>query len=141
MNNEKIYQIRYNTHSTSDSDRWRLLCDGEEILVSEIKIKSKVYTTEDFIEGVGLKYHVTCQGVLKVKDGVAHINEYDNSKKRHILKTISYRILGTSITVGGAYLFGLSIEMSSLLGVGELLFKPVIYFLHERFWFNFVKIK
>lgn len=138
---EKIYQIRYNTHSKSDQDRWRLICNGEEILVSEIKIKSKVYTTEDFIEGVGLKYHVTCQGVLEIKNNIAYINEYDNSKKRHLLKTISYRILGTSITVAGAYLFGLSIEMSSLLGVSELVIKPLIYFFHERFWFNFIKIK
>lgn len=138
---EKIYQIRYNTQSKSKNDRWRLLCDGEEILVSEIKIKSKVYTTEDFIEGVGLKYHVTCQGVLEIKDGIAYINEYDNSKKRHILKTISYRLLGTSITVGGAYIFGLSLQMSSLLGVGELIIKPLIYFFHERFWFKFIKIK
>lgn len=141
MSKEKIYQIRYNTHSKSSVDRWRLLCDGQETLVSEIKIKSRVFTTEDYIEGIGLKYHVTCQGVLKVKGGVAYIEEFDNSRKRHILKTISYRILGTGVTVFGAFLFGLSIEMSSLLGLGELVLKPIIYFLHERAWFRFAKIK
>jgi uncharacterized membrane protein len=140
-NKEKTYQIRYNTHSTSDKDSWRLICGDEEILVSNIIIKSKVITTKDFIEELGWKYHVTCIGVLKVKDGVAYINEVDNSTKRHILKTISYRVLGTSITVIGAYCFGLSIQMSSLLGMSELLIKPLIYFLHERLWFKFIKIK
>ena len=54
--------------------------------------------------------------------------------KRHILKTISYRILGTLITVISAYALGASFKMSSLLGVGELLIKQIVYFLHERVW-------
>ena len=59
---------------------------------------------------------------------------------RHILKTLSYRILGTITTVTTAYMLGASMELSSLLGVGELLFKPVIYFLHERVWYKFIRI-
>jgi uncharacterized membrane protein len=61
--------------------------------------------------------------------------------KRHILKTITYRILGTLTTVITAYLLGASLQISSLLGLGELLLKPIIYFLHERFWFKFIKLK
>lgn len=61
--------------------------------------------------------------------------------RRHILKTISYRILGTCTTILTAYLLGVSIELSSLIGVGELLFKPVIYFLHERAWWKFFPMK
>jgi len=65
----------------------------------------------------------------------------DYSLKRHILKTISYRILGTSTTVIIAYSLGASIQISSLLGVGELFVKPIIYFLHERMWYKYFKIK
>ena len=61
--------------------------------------------------------------------------------KRHILKTISYRILGTLITVISAYALGASFEMSSLLGVGVLLIKPIVYFLHERVWYKFIRVK
>lgn len=64
-----------------------------------------------------------------------------NGVKRHILKTISYRILGTSITVITAYLLGASIEISSLLGLGELLLKPIIYFIHERIWYKYIRMK
>jgi uncharacterized membrane protein len=60
----------------------------------------------------------------------------ENSLKRHILKTISYRILGTLTTVIIAYSLGASLKVSSMLGVGELVLKPVIYFLHERFGIN-----
>jgi uncharacterized membrane protein len=51
----------------------------------------------------------------------------DHSLKRHILKTISYRILGTLTTVIVAYSLGASLKVSSMLGVGELVLKPVIY--------------
>ena len=70
------------------------------------------------------------------------INKMEDSPLiRHVLKTFSYRILGTLTTVITAYLLGVSIELSSLLGIGELLIKPIIYFLHERVWYKFIRIK
>ena len=65
----------------------------------------------------------------------------EHSLKRHILKTISYRILGTLTTVIIAYSLGASLKVSSMLGVGELVLKPVIYFLHERLWYKYIRIK
>lgn len=65
----------------------------------------------------------------------------NSSIKRHALKTISYRILGTITTVLVAYNLGSSIKIASLLGVGELLLKPIIYFLHERIWYKYIKLK
>ena len=59
--------------------------------------------------------------------------------KRHIAKTISYRIIGTSITVITSLVLGASIEIASLLGVGELIIKPLAYFFHERIWYKYIK--
>ncbi len=59
-----------------------------------------------------------------------------NPLKRHLFKTISYRIMATSITIGTALILGLDIKASALLGVGEILVKPVFYFFHERVWYN-----
>lgn len=59
---------------------------------------------------------------------------------RHILKTVSYRILGTLTTVFTAYALGVSLELSSLLGVGELMIKPILYFFHERIWYKYIRI-
>ena len=61
------------------------------------------------------------------------------SYKRHLVKTVTYRILGTLITVMAAYLIGGSFKVASLLGLGELVLKPVIYFLHERVWYKYIK--
>lgn len=59
---------------------------------------------------------------------------------RHVLKTLSYRILGTLTTVVTAYSLGVSLELSSLLGVGELMIKPTLYFFHERVWYKYIRI-
>ena len=59
--------------------------------------------------------------------------------KRHIAKSITYRILGTTITIVLTLLAGLPIKWATIVGVSELILKPVIYFLHERFWFKWVK--
>lgn len=61
------------------------------------------------------------------------------SYKRHLVKTVTYRILGTLITIIAAYFIGGSLKVASLLGLGELLLKPVIYFLHERVWYRYIK--
>ena len=61
------------------------------------------------------------------------------SYKRHIAKTISWRIIGTidtmilSAIITGSWTIGLTI------GGVEVLTKMVLYFLHERAWYKFSK--
>ena len=59
--------------------------------------------------------------------------------KRHIAKTISYRILSTSIGVLLMWWISGSIKVGAAFGVAELIYKPIQYFLHERFWYKFIK--
>lgn len=89
------------------------------------------------------KWHISCQGHCEIKDNVAYIKtiKEESVLLRHILKTITYRFLATITTVLIAYSLGASLEVSSLLGVGELLIKPIIYFFHERVWYNFLSIR
>jgi uncharacterized membrane protein len=139
----KIYQIRFNTHSKDESDRWRLIENGNEIIVGHIIVDGHTYTTKDWIEEINdWKWHISCVGHCEIKNNVAHIKTIkdDYVVLRHILKTITYRFLGTLTTVIVAYSLGASLEVSSLLGVGELVLKPVIYFLHERAWYRFASI-
>ena len=138
----KTYQIRYNTQSTNDSDRWRLINDGEEILVSDIIINTQTKTTKDFIEGVGEKWHVTCDGVLQIRDGVAHIETKrpDNVIARHLAKTITWRIVGTLDTMILGWLITGSLKIGLAIGGTEVVTKMVLYFLHERAWFKWGKL-
>ena len=143
MKKIKTFQIRFNTQSRNECDRWRLIENGSETLVSDIVVNGHTYTTKDWIPELDeYKWHISCKGHCEIKNTVAYITtvKKESVLTRHILKTISYRILGTLITVGGAYSLGVSIELSSLLGIGELLLKPIVYFLHERIWYKFIRI-
>ncbi len=59
--------------------------------------------------------------------------------KRHIAKTVSYRIMGSLATVSISYALTKNIEISSMLGFSELLIKPLLYFFHERLWYKWIK--
>jgi uncharacterized membrane protein len=141
LENEKIYQIRYNTNSTNDSNRWRLICDGQEILVADIIINSQTYTTKDYIEGLGDKWHITCRGELTIENNVAHINfKKDNAIARHLAKTITWRILGSIDTMIISWFITGNLKMGLAIGGVEVLTKMILYFLHERAWWKFGKI-
>ena len=60
--------------------------------------------------------------------------------KRHLFKTISYRVVGTAVTVSTIYFLGGDIKLASLIGIGELLIKPILYLIHERVWYKWIKI-
>jgi uncharacterized membrane protein len=59
--------------------------------------------------------------------------------KRHIAKALTYRIIGSVVTIVVTYNAGLNIKWASLVGVSELLIKPFLYFIHERVWYKWVK--
>jgi uncharacterized membrane protein len=64
----------------------------------------------------------------------------NDSIARHVLKTLSYRIVSTLVTFVTAYIVGVSIEISALIGIGEILIKPIMYFMHERIWYKHIKV-
>ena len=58
---------------------------------------------------------------------------------RHIAKAISYRFLGTLQTTIIGYIFTGSLIIASSMGVVEMCIKPIMYFLHERLWYKWIK--
>ena len=59
------------------------------------------------------------------------------SYKRHILKTISWRILGTVDTILLSWFITGSWKLGLSIGGVEVITKMVLYFLHERAWYKF----
>lgn len=59
--------------------------------------------------------------------------------KRHIAKSVSYRLIGTLTTIILTVSAGLPLKWAGMVGIGELILKPVIYFLHERVWYRYIK--
>ena len=77
----KTYQIRYNTISKSEDERWRLIENGNETLVSDIFIDGYTHTTKDWLEEINdFKWHISCIGHCKIKNNIAYIKTIKDSK-------------------------------------------------------------
>lgn len=60
-------------------------------------------------------------------------------KKRHIAKTISYRLLSTLIGFTIMLVISGSVKVGAAFGIAELVYKPIQYYIHERIWYRWIK--
>ena len=59
--------------------------------------------------------------------------------KRHLAKTITWRIVGTLDTIILSGILTGSWVMGLTIGGVEIITKMILYFLHERAWYKFSK--
>ena len=59
--------------------------------------------------------------------------------KRHLLKTITWRIVGTIDTMILGWLVTGNLKIGLAIGGFEVLTKMVLYFFHERVWYKYIK--
>lgn len=76
-------------------------------------------------------YFIHERGWLKVgKDTTMY-------KYRHIIKSISWRIIGTADTILLTWLITDNLQIGFKVGAIEILTKMLLYFMHERAWHKF----
>lgn len=56
--------------------------------------------------------------------------------KRHIAKTITWRLVGTADTILLSWFVSGSSLIGIKIGLAEVVTKMILYYLHERFWFK-----
>jgi len=61
------------------------------------------------------------------------------SYKRHLFKTISWRVVGTLDTIILSGIITGSWETGLAIGGVEVFTKMILYYLHERVWYKFIK--
>lgn len=57
-------------------------------------------------------------------------------KKRHILKAITWRTIGTLDTLLLGWIISGSLEIGIAIGGVEIVTKTVLYYIHERLWYK-----
>jgi len=60
-------------------------------------------------------------------------------RKRHIVKAISWRILGSIDTMVIAGLLTGNWRLGVSIGGVEVMTKLILYYFHERVWYNYIK--
>lgn len=61
------------------------------------------------------------------------------SYKRHIAKTITWRIVGTIDTILLSWLITGNLAVGLTIGGVEVMTKMILYFTHERMWYKWIK--
>ena len=61
------------------------------------------------------------------------------SYKRHVLKTVTWRIIGTLDTMIISWIVTGSWQWGLAIGGIEVFTKIILYYLHERAWYRFSK--
>jgi uncharacterized membrane protein len=60
---------------------------------------------------------------------------------RHILKTSTWRIVGTIDTILLGYFITGDISTGLKIGGVELVTKMILYYIHERIWYKYIRLK
>lgn len=135
----KDVKIRYNHDAGESPLKWRVVIDEVEHLASNIDILVPSVTTGDFIEGVGQKYHISCKPEVIVWEGDKVILK-DNirwiSHKRHILKSLTYRLYSSCITSLIASVILNDYQVGFSIGTADFFIKLFTYYIHERIWYH-----
>ena len=61
-------------------------------------------------------------------------------KKRHLAKTLTWRILATSDTFIIAWLITGEINWAGAIAEVEFFTKIILYYVHERAWYKYTKL-
>lgn len=60
----------------------------------------------------------------------------NNARVRHVLKTITWRFIGTLDTIVLAWIISGKAEFGLTIGGLELVTKMILYYFHERMWYK-----
>lgn len=88
---------------------------------------------------IGLAEMITKLILYYLHDRVWHKAEMGSSRSSHtihIIKTITWRLLGTLDTVLLSWYISGSLKLALQLGGIEIITKMVLYYMHERIWYR-----
>ena len=61
------------------------------------------------------------------------------SKRRHLAKAVTWRIIASTVTALIAWWFGLPAKAVGLVFAADLVIKFILYYAHERVWYTDIK--
>lgn len=61
---------------------------------------------------------------------------FPNSRKRHLIKTVTWRVIGTLDTFVLAWIISGNPLTGFKIGLAEVITKMILYYVHERAWYR-----
>ena len=110
---------------------WRIIGTLDTILLSWI-ITGNPFTGLK----IGIAEVITKMGLYYLHERLWFKTRFTNSNKRHLLKTFTWRILGTLDTMTLAWIISGNPLIGIKIGMAELITKMILYFFHEKVWYR-----
>lgn len=110
---------------------WRIIGTLDTILLSWI-ITGNLFTGLK----IGIIEAVTKMILYYLHERLWFKSKIQYNNKRHLLKTITWRIIGTLDTILIAWIITGSGLTGLKIGLAEVITKMVLYFLHEKVWYK-----
>ncbi|HUX57192.1 MAG TPA: DUF2061 domain-containing protein [Bacteroidales bacterium] len=76
-----------------------------------------------------------------IPEGVIEVNDSVDKPIKSIIKSVSWRIVGTLDTIIISYFITGKVTLAISIGTVEVITKTILYYFHERLWANIHKIK
>jgi uncharacterized membrane protein len=110
---------------------WRIIGTIDTIILSWI-ITGNPFTGLK----IGLAEVLTKMFLYYLHERIWFKSKISRGNKRHILKTITWRITGTIDTMILAWVISGNALMGLKIGFAEVITKMLFYYLHERVWYK-----
>ncbi|WP_066222843.1 DUF2061 domain-containing protein [Formosa haliotis] len=110
---------------------WRLVGTLDTILLSWIISGNPLTGLK-----IGFAEITTKMFLYYLHERVWYKVDMEESNKRHLFKTITWRIVGTIDTMTLAWLISGDPMVGLKVGFSEVLTKMVLYYLHEKAWYK-----
>ena len=110
---------------------WRIIGTLDTILLSWV-ITGNPFTGLK----IGIAEVITKMGLYYLHERLWFKTRFANSNKRHLLKTFTWRILGTLDTMTLAWIISGNPLTGVKIGMAEMITKMILYFFHEKVWYR-----
>ena len=127
----KILNYKFSKRHLAKTFSWRFIATSDTVLLS-------FFFSGNLFGGIKVGFFeiFTKMILYYIHERLWFKSSFRNKTVRHLIKTLSWRAIGTIDTILISLIIFGNIETALKIGFGETITKMILYFLHEKIWYR-----
>tara|TARA_B100001093_G_C26071238_1_gene694593 strand:+ start:22 stop:492 length:471 start_codon:yes stop_codon:yes gene_type:complete len=127
----KILNFKFSKRHLAKTFSWRFIATSDTVLLS-------FFFSGNLLGGIKVGFFeiFTKMILYYIHERLWFKSSLRNKTVRHLIKTLSWRAIGTIDTILISLIIFGNIETALKIGFGETITKMILYFLHEKIWYR-----
>tara|TARA_Y100001954_G_C15743715_1_gene569889 strand:+ start:388 stop:825 length:438 start_codon:yes stop_codon:yes gene_type:complete len=127
----KLFNYNISRRHLAKTFTWRFFATCDTVIIGYI-------VTGSFVSGlqIGIYEIFTKMFLYYLHERLWYKSRFKNPKIRHILKTFSWRFIGTIDTIIISFFVTGNLLFGAKIGIIETITKMILYYLHEKLWYR-----